>query len=233
MPILPLDNYEPFAITLGTMLYPGIDESRNAQSFAARYLEAANQELYSSSGRLNHETPRRLTVVRRKAQRELNKRWRTGTVTGEITKCIYALSEQAPELASWKNGASIAERVAARERVSGSRSALYEARKTHRSMAHYWCAWVLREGKFSSVDPLSDFYRFLLEAEWFRRWGQSWRSDRSKAVPLFPDNLWELPESWLNRLGESEDRLRIKIPILHLPNDLIESFRPAGRPKSA
>jgi hypothetical protein len=40
MPILPLDSPEPFAATLGVMLYPGTDKSdqAKARAFAARWL---------------------------------------------------------------------------------------------------------------------------------------------------------------------------------------------------
>ena len=40
MPVLPLEHFEPFAATLGVMLYPGLDEDdqRKARAFAAQWL---------------------------------------------------------------------------------------------------------------------------------------------------------------------------------------------------
>ena len=48
MPILPLDYSEPFAATLGVMLYPATVEadSRKARAFAAQFLAEPIRRLY-------------------------------------------------------------------------------------------------------------------------------------------------------------------------------------------
>ena len=88
MPILPLDHPEPFAATLGVMLYPGIDndDPAKARAFTSHYL-ATKIERYEKAG---HKTPRDvlLGLVIDGGQRldDLDERWWGGRATGELFK---------------------------------------------------------------------------------------------------------------------------------------------------
>ena len=53
--ILPLDHPEPFAATLGVMLYPGTNDAdkRKAKAFAAQYLAEPIRRLHEAGGTLD------------------------------------------------------------------------------------------------------------------------------------------------------------------------------------
>jgi hypothetical protein len=57
MPILPLDAPEPYAATLGVMLYPGTDESdqAKARAYAARCLAVPLRRFHQDGHRLSYE----------------------------------------------------------------------------------------------------------------------------------------------------------------------------------
>lgn len=65
MPILPLDHPEPFAATLGLMLYPATDESDppKARAYAAQLLLADPIRRYLDAGhRLSQDTFERIAM---------------------------------------------------------------------------------------------------------------------------------------------------------------------------
>jgi hypothetical protein len=55
MPVLPIDATEPFAATLGVMLYPGADESAKARAFAALFLTKPLRDFHSAGYELRYE----------------------------------------------------------------------------------------------------------------------------------------------------------------------------------
>jgi len=58
MLILPLSHPEPFAATLGVMLYPGTDDAdvRKARAFAAHYLAEPVRRFIADGYKLSSET---------------------------------------------------------------------------------------------------------------------------------------------------------------------------------
>jgi hypothetical protein len=55
MLILPLDATEPFAATLGIMLYPGAGEVAKARSFAANYLAGPLRDFHAAGYTLPYD----------------------------------------------------------------------------------------------------------------------------------------------------------------------------------
>jgi hypothetical protein len=57
MPILPLDHPEPFAATLGVMLYPATDEADppKARAFASQFLAEPIRRFHEAGHTLTHD----------------------------------------------------------------------------------------------------------------------------------------------------------------------------------
>ena len=239
MPDLPLDHPEPFAATLGVMLYPGLDDldRRKAKAFSAHYLAKPIQRLYEAGGALSTESLVQIVMDSGERLDDVDKRWWGGTATGQIFKTLYALHNTDEALASWSNAIKIAGRVAAKQNVSGARSALWQERSRYLTVAHFWAAYCLREGRFSAnpavgYDLSIDFQFFLTEAEILRQWGQTWRPKRSKAKPPLPPDVWRTPENWrppTRKPGWPDTAGRV--PAVTVPPDLLSDLMPAGRPK--
>ena len=103
-------------------------------------------------------------------------------------------------------------------------------------MAHLWGAWCIREGRFSprpdiGYDGYADFQSFLTEAEILRQWGQSWRHPRDKAEPPLPAEVWRVPEDWRPPIRQPGWPATGMIPYLTLPEELLATLKPAGRPR--
>jgi len=237
MPLLPLDHPEPFAATLGIMLYPGAgDDRRKARSFPTFWLAKPIRRLSEAGHGLSAHVMLRLLTDGGEPLHDLADRWWGGTVTGELFKALWALYHTDAALASWNNAVRIAETTAARARVSGSRSGLWKARRRFHSVAHLWAAWVIREGRFEThphlgYDGCADFHSFLAEAEILRAWGQEWLPPRSKSEPLLPRDVWHTPAKWAppaRRRGWPETG---KVPHLKLSPELLAGLQTAGRPR--
>jgi hypothetical protein len=139
-------------------------------------------------------------------------------------------------LASWNNVIRIAELTATRANASGSRSALWDARRRFLSVAHLWGAWSIRKGRFETrpeveYDGVADFQSFLTEAEILRQWGQRWRPPRPRSKPFLPPCVWQVPANWepLPRQPGWPDTG--KVPVFTLPEGLLAGLKPAGRPR--
>jgi hypothetical protein len=239
MPVLPLDHPEPFAATLGVMLYPGDGlDRRKARAFAAQYLAEPLRHFHEAGGRLDYETLLQITTDAGERLADLDKRWWGGTATGEIFKAFFILAHTKPALASWNNAIVITETVAGSEKVSGSRSSLWKVRSKFMSVAHLWGAWSFREREFTSkpeigYDGYADFQSFLTEAEILRQWGQSWHPARDKAEPPLPEDVWRVPDDWQPLDRQPGWPKTGMIPDLALPETLLANLKPAGRPKRA
>ena len=148
MPILPLDHPEPFAVTLGVMLYPGTDndDPLKARAFASHWLATPIQRCEKAGHKISRDVLLRIAIDGGHELDDLGKRWRGGTATGELFKTLWALFNTDRALATWNNAIKIAELVAARAKTSGSRSLQWEARHRFLSVAHLWAAWAIREG---------------------------------------------------------------------------------------
>jgi hypothetical protein len=137
MPILPLDHPEPFAATLGVMLYPATDEEDppKARAFAAQVLAEPVRRLREA---LSYEALARIVIDAGQRLTDLDKRWWDGSAVGEVFKILLILAHTHPKLASWDNAIEYAEMIAARDKVKGSRANLWKARKRFLSVAHLW-----------------------------------------------------------------------------------------------
>ena len=203
MSILPLDHPEPLAATLGVMLYPGKDEDsqRRARAFTARFLAEPLRMFHEAGHRLSYEELASIASDGGTALDDLDEcRW-GGSSTGEIFKLYWAIACTAPELASWANATKLVEAHAGRHKVTGSRSALYDARRRYLPVAHLWTAWSMRGREFRQDPDVGysawhDLQFFLAEAEYLRRWGSSWRSPRAGSEPPLPADTWRVPDGW-------------------------------------
>ena len=168
MPILPLDHPEPFAATLGVMLYPGTDdlEKRKAAAFQMHWLSKPIERLHADGRELSYSTLLHLITKAGEELEDLDKRWWQATATGELLKTVFALYTTNPALASWNNAVKLAKLVAARERHvakrPASRAEHWAARRRYLSVAHLWAAWCIREGRFETrpeigYDGCADF----------------------------------------------------------------------------
>jgi hypothetical protein len=240
MPILPLDHPEPFAATLGVMLYPGEDESdrRKARAFAAQYLAEPLRRLHQEGGSLRYEALLRIASDSGERLDDLDSRWFEATATGELFKLLFALFNTDPGLASWENAIKLAQPIAVKAEAASSRAKLQAARARFLSVAHLWGAWCIRERRFESrpdvgYDGWIDFQFFLAEAEILREWGQSWRATRDKSKPPLPPEVWRVPESWSPPEPQPGWPPTGRIPDLVVEPHLLKGLRRAGRPRSS
>jgi hypothetical protein len=240
MLVLPLNYPEPFAATLGIMLCPGGDESdrRKAKAFAAHHLAEPIRRLYESGRTLSEESLARIAMDGGEELDDLGARLKGGTTTGELFKTYFILSRTHPTLASWSSAIKIKDVVATKRKKSGARSTLWQELRRFRTVAHLWGAWCIREGVFLprpevDYDGYDDFQCFLTEAEILRDWGQNWRPRRAKREPPLPSEVWQVPEVWrppVRRPGWPSTGM---IPEMTLPDELVTTLRPAGRPRKA
>lgn len=241
MPILPLDHPEPLAATLGVMLYPGKDEDsqKRARACAAQFLLADPIRRFHEAGDvLAYEDLLRIASDSTMRLDDLEERLREATAVGNMVKVLFALANANPSLASWGNAAKVAETIAAKHMVAGSRSYLYTARTHFISVAHLWGAWSIRDGRFVSDPDVGyegwhDFEFFLAEAEMLRWWGQSWRRKGSRSKPPLPAEVWRMPDDWAPPERRSDWPRSGGIPDLRLPVELLADLRETGRPRKA
>jgi hypothetical protein len=238
MPILPLDYPEPFAATLGVMLYPATNEAdaRKARAFAAQFLAEPIRRFHEAGHTLKYDALLRIQSDAGQRLTDLEERWWGGSATGESFKTLFALANTDAALASWNNANKIAELIAARAKTKGSRTALWEAKSRFLPVAHLWGAWSIRERQFLSdpevgYDGSTDFQSFLAEAEILRRWGQTWRAPRAKSGPPLPPDAWQVPEGWEPPTRQPGGPKTGMIPHLTLPEDLLLTLKPSGRPR--
>jgi hypothetical protein len=237
MPVLPLDSPEPFAATLGVMLYPGTDEleKRKAAAFQTYWLAEPIRQLTAAGHMLPQDTLLHLVLHAGELLEDLDERWWQGTATGELLKTVFALYRTNPAAASWNNAVKLAERVAARTKTPGSNTMQWGARHRCLSVAHLWAAWCIRGGKFETrpelgYDGYADFQSFLTESEIIRHWAQSWLPARENSKPLLPPDLWHVGEDWHPPRRESGWPNTGQIPGLMIAEDLLAGLKPAGRP---
>lgn len=244
MPILPLDHPEPFAATLGVMLYPGSDpsEQRRASAFAARFLSEPLRRYRDAGHSLPAETLLQLlrdaggAFGEAQSLDDVDARWRAGTATGEMTKAYFILAETDEKRASWNKAVRLAEDAAGGRR-RGARTQLWAARSRFLTVAHLWAAWAIRGWQFfpnsaDGYDGWTDFQFFLAEAEILRDWGQNWRRRRNAEPPL-PAEAWSVPDDWRPPERRPGWPMTGAIPRMSLHADLLAGLRPEGRPRKA
>jgi hypothetical protein len=240
MPILPLDYPEPFAATLGIMLYPGMHENdrRQAQAFAAQWIAEPLRRFHEAGHELSYRALARIAEDSGALLTDLEDRWWGGIAVGELFKTLYILAKNAPKLASWEHAIKIYQVSATRAGARGSRTDLWRQIGRFRSVAHLWGAWSIREGKFcirpeAGYDGWADFQSFLAEAEILRDFGQRWRPRRAKSSPPLPANMWCVPSGWEPLPRQAGWPNTGMLPDLKLPDDLMAKLKPPGRPRKA
>lgn len=222
------------------MLYPGTGEQdrRKARAFASHYLAEPVRQFLDAGGTLSNAALGDILTAGGARLDDLDDRWWAATATGQMFKTYFALSKTMPDLASWNNAGRLAEVIAAREKQSGSRSALWDALRRFKAAAHLWGAWCIREGKFSASPEVGyelwdDFQCFLAEAEILRKWGQSWRAPRGKSEPPLPAEVWHVPRDWRPPERKPGWPMKGMIPKLTIPDELLAKLRKAGRPRKS
>ncbi len=236
MPILPLDYPEPFAATLGIMLYPGADavEQCQAKAFAAHYVTERLPLIYRVGSSLSDEELNRVLDDATPLV-GLRERWSKGTLTGEMFRVFLALAHTDPSLATWANVIRLTEIRAAKHNAPASKSTLYAARKQFGSVAHLWSAWMIRHAEFRTDFGVrgtghDEFQSFLAESDVLRHWGQSWRHERDKAEPPLPAEVWRVPDDWQPPAEQTGWAQTGEIPHLEWPREHVSQLRKAGRP---
>lgn len=240
MPFLPLDHLEPFAATLGVMLYPGEDEDsrRRARAYAAQFLAEPIRLFLEAGGTLAPEQLAQIHADAGVPLDDLEARWRDGLATGELYKVFLLLAKTDPSRASWESAAKLVRRCAVEHDVSASRSLLRDICRRYRSVAHLWAAWCIRGRTIRpdldvGYEGWDDFCYFLAESEMLREWGRTWRPNRAKAKPPLSGDAWRVPEGWAPPESQPGWPRRGGIPDLTIPNDLLAGLRGPGRPRSA
>jgi hypothetical protein len=242
MPILPLDHPEPFAATLGVMLYPATDpdDPPKARAFAAHWLAEPLRRFDQDGHRLSYETLLRIATDGGCPLTDFDDRCWGGVAIGEWFAMLFMLAAhdhaQNQALASWSNALRIVELIAGSGAVKGCRTKLWETKNRFLSVAHLWGALALREYRFIT-NPEVDYYgydellSFLTEAEILRDFGQQWRPRRAKSEPPLPSDVWRVPDSWNPPMRQSHWPETGKIRIREPPPEVLAKIRPAGRPR--
>jgi hypothetical protein len=239
MPTLPLDHPEPFAATLGVMVYPGTDEGSmaKARAFASQWLAEPLRRAREAGYSVPYETLALIAEGSGQPLGDVQARFTEGLLVGDLYKAYFVLAQSRPELASLNNAFKLVGRPASLRRIKGSaRTALKTSRNRFLAVAHLWAAWCLRDGKFEvhpeiGYDGYADFQMFLAEAEILRHWGQNWQPDRDKSEPPLPTEVWRVPDGW-----EPIHRQPGWPPTggffrMSLPDELLKELRPRGRPR--
>ena len=199
MPILPLDHPEPFAATLGVMLYPGTDndDPLKARAFASHWLATPIQRYEKAGHKISRDVLLRIAIDGGHELDDLGKRWRGGIATGELFKTLWALFNTDRALATWNNAIKIAE-LQRREPdkrfpfiAVGGETSLSFGRPPLGSLGYPQCKFDTRPEQGHA-----DFQLFLAEAEILRDFGQRWRPARANSEPLLPPDIWNVPENW-------------------------------------
>lgn len=235
--ILPLDHPEPFAATLGVMLYPGTGDAdrRKAAAYASHYLGVPLQRAKSEGHQVPYETLEIVAMNGGERLDDLEKRWQEGNWIGDMTNIYFMLARSQPERASWENAIKLMEIMSAKTKIPGVRSSLRKAKSKFASVAHLWAAWNMRLEKGAKVarfdgDGYAGLQNFLFESEIIRDWGQTWKQDRANAKPPLPTDIWRVPDDWQRPDGPDWPEHWTNHDFA-LTQEMIEALKPSGRPK--
>lgn len=238
MPILPLDHSEPFAATLGTMLYPGTDETerRKAGTYTSGYLAGPIGEYVRRGGQLSAGQLQQIIVDGGERIDDLDDRWLQGELAGHILRILFLLYHEDAQRTSWNSATAIVARIASQNRIRASRSTLYKYRDRFMTVAHLWAAWVMRGHSLGqdlpdNIDAATDFQIFLAEAETIRNWGQEFVPAYKGAKPFLPDEVWQPPEWWKPPEAATWPRPVGSVLVNKLSEKDLQLVKPAGRPR--
>lgn len=234
MPVLPLSHPEPFAATIGVMLYPGPNDgdARKARAFAAHYLAVPMQRYIAAGHQPSPETLLRLMTDGGEVLDDLQQRWVGGLCMGDLLKARYALFCMDENLSSWENTYIVMANALGTK--PGSRSKFAKIKRQFISVGHLWAAWSMREGSFETAhdvgyDGYADFQAFLLEAETFCYWGQTWKPKTAKSEPPLPREVWRVPGDWHPPEWQEGWPDTGRLPHVTLPEKLLEGIKPGVR----
>ena len=236
MPYLPLDHPDPFAATVGIMLYPLAEEAREARAFAAHLLAVPLKKFHAAGHKLSYDALGQIAEDGVFLTKDFERRIWQGSATGELFKVYYALCCSNPELASWNHAIKVANSVASSEQARGGRTYRRDTKSGFITVAHLWAAWSIRGRQFAT-DPsvgyngYEDFQSFLAETEILRDWGQYWRPNRAKSPTPLPAEVWRVLEGWIPPQCQEAWPPTGRVPILELAPSLLKGIRPAGRPR--
>lgn len=236
MPYLPFDHPEPFAATLGVMLYPGADEREKAEGFAAHYLAGPLKEAMAKDVLVDPQVFLQIATSGGVVLDDLHKCWQDGRAMGEVFKIVIALCGTDPNLTSWNNAYILVGEHAGRHQTRAGLTRLKDIKTRFVSVAHLWAAWQIRGGKFieqpeTGYDFYADFQSFIEEAEALRQWGRNWTPARDKADPLLPDDMWQAPKDWQPIARHSGWPDTGRVHRLTLSEEQTVGLRRAGRPE--
>lgn len=237
MPVLPLDHPEPFAATLGVMLYPGSDEPdhRKAKACAAAWLAEPLRQSHEAGYRLSYETLASIAHEAGTPLLDLNERLEGGGLVGDLVKVLFSLEWAHIPIASFKSAVTILSRERAKAGKKGAPTFIRAQWNRFLPMAHLWGAWSFRQGRFGTVpavgyDGLADFQSFLVEAEILRDFIQVTRKKAGSPSPSLLD-MYQLPDGWTLPQRQPGWPPTGRVPLPTLPPELVQGFRTAGRPR--
>jgi hypothetical protein len=238
MPILPLENDEPFALTLGVMLYPEADgaaPSEQALAYRSHYLAEPIRRLFAADRVLPYLYLAQLAVDSGQPLRDIEQRWKMGLAAGQLLWIAYTLGKQQPDKCSWGNAVRLLEAQRGRKRVAGSRTSLMQAKAMFESVIHLWAAWCVREPEGWASDDgeyagLRQYLRFLDDAGAFLEWGRGFHGEAAKSECMLTADAWVPAVDWGRRRAELMDPLPGKIPLVALNESDIAALRLRGRP---
>jgi hypothetical protein len=197
-------RHDVFARILGVMLHPGANDGVVRESFVARCAAECRAR--------GMEVPFDDAMLRLVLEGEHHplapkgnpKPWRSGMLAGEQLAWLFSLVVGNAPNASMGRARYLVECGLSAERLPGAEKYLADAWRWHRSVAHLWAAYILRDETFHRFEcldddtpPLSgrvDFIRFLWEAEQIRRFAVGYRPNSKVRLFEGRTEMWTLPE---------------------------------------
>jgi len=207
-----------------------------ARAFAAHWVANVLRAYPETRNRLSAEVLEGLLIDSGCPGDDINRRLLGGLAAGELLKAVYALAGTAPALASLENAIRLYEISAGRS--PGCRTTLLAAKRQFESVAHLWCAWVIRDGNFGSspkaqYDGWDDFQCLITESEILRDFGQFFRRPVANSKPFLPAELWSVPQEWLPPIRRPDWPNTGMVPRLSIPDKLLRQLKLPGRPRGA
>lgn len=195
MPILPLLDSSGAILSPGAttrlqavMLFPG--DSQQREMFLAR-----------QSIKLRHDLPGGLEISDETFDsliqgvdgasfiESVRANFRAGGIAGYAFMAVARLAAHRPDDASLEK----AFRLCQAEFV-GNRNVFWKHWSCFANVSHLWAAWWLHKGAGGTwVSLFEALPYFLSVAEYFRLFGESFRSPRSSTTLLRPDDTWKSP----------------------------------------
>lgn len=195
---------------IAVMLYPGADNATLREEFVARC--TAECRARGVAVPLDGITLRLALDADHHplAPKGNPKPWRAGTLAGEQLAWLFSLVHGGVAGASMGKARYLVECGLSAEGMPGGEKHLADAWRSHGSVAHFWAAYILRNGTFhrfaylgDDTPPFSgtvDFIRFLWEAEQIRHFATNYRPNKKARLfegrvkmMTFPTDMPSIP----------------------------------------